>query len=129
MWTGVRIPLIAEAYISGQEHLGTVVHELGHLLLNVDDMYQVNAEGRYDSPFAPGHYSIMDHPTGIPHLDPANKMYLGWLEPQLLKTHGWVDLQDVESTGEVVVLADFENHPYEYFLVEKSLASKRLRFL
>ncbi|RIK87888.1 MAG: hypothetical protein DCC67_01305 [Planctomycetota bacterium] len=111
---GVKITLIAEAYIGAPVSMGLAAHELSHLFLDAADMYFT-----FFQPYAAGRYSIMDQsPRDPAHLDPVHKLRLGWLAPHQALSSGWTQLRDVESSGEVVVLADPRSRPREYFIVE-----------
>jgi M6 family metalloprotease-like protein len=111
---GVKIGCITEAYIGAPPSLGTVAHELCHLVLSAADMYFDNFY-----PYAAGPYSIMDQSPDSPeHLDPLHKVRLGWLTPRVVESSGWYCLGDIETWQDALVLYDPLRNTKEYFLVE-----------
>jgi M6 family metalloprotease-like protein len=111
---GVRINVIAEAYIGAPPSLGLVAHELAHLLLGAGDMYF-----GFFQPYAAGAYSIMDQsPHNPPHLDPFHKLRLGWLVPPIVTADGCYEIPDIETHNEVYVLNDPMRGTKEYCIVE-----------
>jgi M6 family metalloprotease-like protein len=110
---GVKIPVIAEWYTGDPPNLGAPAHELCHLLLGAPDMYMTGPW-----PFAAGIYSLMDLSYSTTHLDPFEKLKLGWLEPDVVSTACERDLADVETRRKALVLWDPRHGPSEYFLVE-----------
>ena len=110
---GVRIPLIAEVYAGSPPNLGAFAHELSHLFFNLPDLYYT-----FFQPFAAGQYSIMDVCYIDSHLDPFQKMRLGWLQPTMIRRNGSQVISAIESGGEACVLMDPEHGDKEYFIVE-----------
>ncbi|MCH8275864.1 MAG: hypothetical protein IH851_13865 [Armatimonadetes bacterium] len=108
---GVRIPLITEAYAGKPPNLGLFAHELSHILLGAPDMYM-------DTPYRPGVYSLMDRSYAPCHLDPFEKLKLGWLRYRVVTESGEYLLRDVETSGEALILYDPSRGPSEYFIVE-----------
>lgn len=110
---GVRIDEGVELGIGEPANLGIVAHELSHLLLGLPDMYFT-----FFTPTAAGAYSIMDNTYSPWHLDPFNKLKLGWLQPRLVFRSGRYTIPDVETRRRVLVLVDPNRGADEYFLVE-----------
>ena len=110
---GVRIPLIAEVYAGSPVNLGAFAHELSHLLLNLPDLYFT-----FFQPYAAGQYSIMDVCYIDSHLDPLQKIRLGWLQPTVIRRSGSHVISAIESDGEACILMDPEHGDREYFIVE-----------
>lgn len=110
---GVTIGTIAEAYIGNPPNLGTVAHELAHLLLLHGDMYF-----DFFNPYAAGDYSLMDNTFRTNHLDPFAKLKFGWLRPQLIARSGQFTLPAIETQRFVWILVDPLRGPKEYFIVE-----------
>ena len=110
---GVRIVTIAEVSIGSPPGPGIVAHELAHPLLELGDMYF-----GYFNPTAAGPYSLMDEDGRAPHIDPAHKLKLAWLRPQIVLRSGSYELPDVERSGLVLVLLDPRHGEGEYFIVE-----------
>ena len=110
---GVRIPLIAEVYAGSPLNLGVFAHELFHLLLNLPDLYFT-----FFFPYAAGQYSIMDASYTDAHLDPFQKIHLGWLQPDFVREPGVHYIYPTESNGEAHILMDPLRGEKEYFIVE-----------
>ena len=110
---GVRIPLIAEVYAGSPPNLGAFAHELSHLFLNLPDLYFT-----FFQPYAAGQYSMMDVCYIDSHLDPVQKMRLGWLQPTIIRRSGSYVISPIESGGEACVLLDPGHSVKEYFIVE-----------
>lgn len=110
---GVRVPKIAEWYTGMPPNLGAPAHELCHLLLGSPDLYI-----GHGWPFSAGDYSIMDHTYTTAHLDPFEKLKLGWLDYTVATGDGEFTLRAVERYGEALVLYDPQHGPGEYFLIE-----------
>jgi M6 family metalloprotease-like protein len=111
---GVRITTIAEISIGSPPGPGIVAHEAAHPLLGLGDMYW---DGQFN-PMAAGPYSLMDKHGAAPHIDPAQKLKLGWLRPRVVFRSGTYRLPDVERFGIVLVLLNPARSRDEYFLVE-----------
>lgn len=110
---GVKVPVIAEWYTGDPPNLGAPAHELCHLLLGAPDMYMTGPW-----PFAAGIYSLMDLSYSTTHLDPFEKLKLGWLDPEPISVACERELPDVETTGKALILWDPRRGPGEYFIVE-----------
>src|SRR5699024_2928845 len=121
----VKIGWITEAYLGGQKPLSfeVVAHELSHYFLNLGDMYTNfdpfpdNPEP-YDNPFRAGRYSLMDVSYNSVHIDPLNKMKLGWLKPQLILRSGQYSIRSVATSQRAWILLDPDHGTDEYFIVE-----------
>ncbi|MDQ3565449.1 MAG: hypothetical protein M3436_15425 [Pseudomonadota bacterium] len=112
---GVKVPWMSEVYIGRPLNLGVVAHELCHHVCPGADMYpnsNLPPERRARS------YSIMDITYSAFHIDPYHKLKLGWVNPRLIDRSGWYTLQDVETTGEVLILHDPNHGSSEFFIVE-----------
>jgi M6 family metalloprotease-like protein len=109
---GVSLPVVAEAYIGKPPDLGVTTHEISHLFLDAPDMYFT-----FFYPYAAGEYSLMDVAKNN-HMDPYNKLRLGWIEPKVVLKSGEYKLCDIESTGDVILLYDKNHSTKEYFLLE-----------
>ncbi len=95
------------------EQIGVMAHELAHHLINAGDMYETHWD-----PTAPGPYTLMDHDTNHPHLDPWHKLHAGsWFDPAPVNWDGYYLISAVEEYPDIYKLAD-PNHPGEYFLIE-----------
>lgn len=110
---GVQIPVIAEWYAGSPPNLGAPAHELCHLIFGAPDLYMTAPW-----PFAAARYSIMDCSYFTSHLDPFEKLKLGWVDWTAATSGGEHALASVESGGKVLVLHDPRRGPGEYFLVE-----------
>lgn len=114
------------------------VHELGHLVLGLDDTYGAS-EGIYkDGQFtacpeddksqcqtryintAPHPVSLMTYKTiqSSPHLDGFHKVQLGWATPRIIVEPGDYTLFDVRQGREVYILPRYGTDAREYILLE-----------
>ena len=125
---GVTIGEIVEAYIGAPPNAGVVAHELGHMFLNLPDMYfnlpdeprWMDGDKRipFDNPFSAGDYSLMDATYNGAHLDPFLKLKLGWLRPRIICRSARYTLRAIEEQREVWILAHPQRWTREYFIVE-----------
>ncbi len=115
---GVRIPLIAEVYAGSPPNLGAFAHELSHLLLNLPDMYF-----NFFQPYAAGQYSLMDVCYIDSHLDPFQKIHLGWLQPTVVRQPGNYSVYPTEAAGGAYILMDPAHGEKEYYIVENRCRS------
>lgn len=118
------IGTIAETYIGSPPNLGVVAHELGHLFLNLPDLYFELPSGPpwtdipFDNPFAAADYSLMDKTYNGAHFDPFLKLKLGWLRPSVILRSARYSLRAIEAEREVWILMDPQRATREYFIVE-----------
>ena len=112
---GVRIGVIAEAYIGSPPNLGLVAHELAHLFLDGPDLHY---SPNFPQPYRPGDFSLMDGTYEGTHFDPFLKLKYGWLRPQVILRSDTYTLADVETRHAAWVLTDLRRRTDEYFLVE-----------
>ncbi len=90
-----------------------VIHELLHLFGGLGDMYFW-----FFTSTGAGPYSVMDQHWLSPHIDPFQKLKLGWLDLKPVTTPGWYSVPDVETRHEALFLTDAARGLDEYFLVE-----------
>jgi M6 family metalloprotease-like protein len=109
---GVQMTEILEWYIGKPPNLGTACHEMCHQILDAPDMYFAGPW-----PYAAAAYSIMDS-CAVVHLDPFEKLKLGWLKWKAPDRDGVYELRDVEMNREALILYSTERGPAEYFIVE-----------
>jgi M6 family metalloprotease-like protein len=111
---GVQIRECAELGIGHPDiNFSVVAHEMSHLLFNLPDMYFT-----FFTPTAAGTYSLMDSTYDGTHLDPFNKLKMGWVHPRLVFRAGEYTIPDIETHHRALVLADPKHGAYEYFVVE-----------
>ena len=113
---GVRIPMIAEAYIGSPMNLPVVAHELAHLYLHLPDMYA--PPGLPFVPYRAGDFSLMDVSYRDAHIDPYHKIELGWVDPQIVTQSGIYSFPAVEQSNKVYILRDDSRDENEYFILE-----------
>ena len=114
---GVRIGEIAEWFtLSPEYYMSGAAHELAHHLLGLSDMYVNNL----DSPTEPGKMSLMgDQHATTAHIDPVNKLALGWVTPRTIWNSADVSLTDVKWSREVLILPRrVGGDGAEYFVIE-----------
>lgn len=111
---GKLITWISEVSIGAPPAPGLEAHELAHLLLGLGDMYF----DRFYNPAEAERYSLMDRDRPGPHIDPINKLKLGWLHPRPILRSGRYGLPDVERTHNAWVLIDPARGTKEYFVIE-----------
>jgi M6 family metalloprotease-like protein len=116
---GVRINVMAEAYIGKPISAPTVAHELGHLFIDAADMYFW-----FFCPYAAGSYSIFDQAWALMHMDPYHKLRRAWLEPATPQTSGWQALRSMDETGDLIKLYDPKRGTGEFFLIENRKRGK-----
>jgi M6 family metalloprotease-like protein len=102
--------------------VGNMAHELMHMFFGGSDMYDDDDGGGIDRFFESDWASLMDRHYFHPHVDPFHKLKLGFLVPNLIAvnsfTPGVVNLQNVETTGEALIIYDPTRGDSEYFIVE-----------
>lgn len=117
---GVKITWIAEAYIGNPPNMPLTAHELSHLFHGTPDMYF-----RFFQPYAAGAYSIMDQShKGNSHLDPYNKLRLGWLKPRVVTEDGYYSLTSMDNSSDCLVIYDPKKGKDEFFLIENRQQGK-----
>jgi len=90
----------------------TLIHETGHLM-GLDDYYS------YDSYRNPcGGFDMMDENIG--DHSAFSKLSLGWIDPYYVYGNATLTINDFESSGDVILLADNWNNTAfdEYILIE-----------
>jgi len=137
----------AVAGVAEGVQVGLVTHELGHSLLGLGDLYDIDpaacstyqqvtdgyiCDGTWYPP-RPGVYSFMDNavlaPAFVHHLDPWAKAHLGFLKPLVVTHDGTYTLYDAETQRsfstqntqpEALIIYDpLRTDPYrEYFMLE-----------
>jgi M6 family metalloprotease-like protein len=110
---GVTIPWIVEWYAGNPPSFGTAAHELGHLIFNAPDLYIYKIW-----PYKSQVYSIMDFGAGTTHIDPVEKMKLGWLNLKVADKSGIYTLKDIETHCEALILYHPQRGVDEYFIIE-----------
>lgn len=134
------------ASVTEHEDAGTFAHELGHQLLGLADLYQINPpdcangfqqlEDGYTCngtwyPAHPGPYSLMARypPERISHIEAWAKIHLGFVKPLVVTHDGTYTLYDAETERsfaeqetqpEALIIYDPRrpNPNREYFLLE-----------
>ncbi len=116
---GVAIPWIAEWLTDmswASEHI-LAIHELAHLMLNLDDTYMTSSADTYA-----GTFSLMERLMSNdhrPHVSGPDKLSLGWLNPIVATTDGGYDLTDVKTSGEAIILPRVPGKELdEFYLLE-----------
>jgi|GEM_PF-6710687 M6 family metalloprotease-like protein len=119
---GVRLTRATQWTTQDASSMSTLTHELAHLLLNLNDMYNykdVEGQPRTHSPTDPRHYSLMsENWVGTPHIDAMNKLALGWVTPVVVDKSRWLQVTDVKDSATVYVLPRLGSQGKEYFLLE-----------
>ena len=126
---GVRIPDIVEWYTSLKSgDLMVAAHEIAHQTLGLDDIYSIPALT------GAGTLSLMSltveatsEVATTSHLDPLQKLALGWITPLIVQRNGAYALQDVKLGDKVLILPRYREDLMlpafatvgdEYFLIE-----------
>jgi M6 family metalloprotease-like protein len=118
------------------DQIMVAVHELAHLILDLDDAYgpsegiyedgnftacpvndQSSCETRYINT-APQAISLMTSRASSPHLDGFHKVQLGWATPRIVIAPGDYTLFDVRQSRQVYILPRLGTDAREYILVE-----------
>ncbi|MEQ8763485.1 MAG: M6 family metalloprotease domain-containing protein [Planctomycetota bacterium] len=114
---GVQITDFVEWYTSDPErYFSSAAHELMHLYADLGDLY-ING---YNADTEVGKLSLMgDNRDTSTHIDPLNKLAMGWLRPTVVESTGFYMLEDVKDSGEVFVLPRRNGgNGTEYFILE-----------
>jgi M6 family metalloprotease-like protein len=116
---GVRFVAIAEWYTDAADSTDfiTPTHELGHLLLNLGDLYIEDIELATE----PAQYDLMGESTNAsPHLQGRTKLALGWATPRFMRfSTNNVLVRDVRQSEEVIIMPRTSNvDGKEFFLLE-----------
>ena len=69
-------------------------------------------------PYAAGIYSMLDAGAGTTHLDPFEKLKLGWLNWKIAKQSGIYTVKDIETHNEALILYNTQRGTDEYFIIE-----------
>lgn len=114
---GVRTTRLVEIRVDQNKTrvVGTIAHELMHLLFKAKDMYW---PCKY--PHAAGAFSLMDHHQQSTHLDPLHKLKMGWLKPQVAESDGLYLLSATTAglKNEALILINPKRSLKEYFILE-----------
>jgi M6 family metalloprotease-like protein len=99
--------------------VGTMAHELGHLLLTTGDFYGY-APDKMDE--MPGPYSLMGSAEPM-HLDAYHKMHSGWIGPSLIDMTSWssgnISLDAISGPSrEAVIIYNPTRNNREFFMIE-----------
>lgn len=119
---GVQIDQFVEWYTSDpQRYFSSAAHELMHLYADLGDLYMNN----YDNDIEVGKLSLMgDNRDTSAHLDPMNKLALGWITPVMADSTNFYALEDVKLGGDVLVLPRRNGgNGTEYYLLENRQSS------
>lgn len=113
---GVEIPQIVEWYTSFPSFFSTAAHELSHLFFDTGDMYVKD----YSFVTEAGTASLMGDNTGnTSHFDAMHKLALGWITPRVVQGSGIYTLDEVKTSGEILILPRrFSGDGQEFFLLE-----------
>ena len=116
---GVQIPQISEWFTSSATQWEIAAHELAHLILGLGDLYANNFNFNTEV----GKLSLMgDNFFNTTHLDPVNKLALGWLTPYYAQFDGTATIHDVKVSESVVVLPRDQNGDgKEFFILENRI--------
>jgi M6 family metalloprotease-like protein len=98
------------------DDIGTALHELGHVLFGLKDMYVEE----FSVPTEPGFVSLMGDTNGTKTslLDPQNRLALGWATPVMLRQSGHYTLEDIGYSNRVFILPRLDGLGNEYFVLE-----------
>ncbi len=115
---GVRIFAIAEWYTAANTPtaFSTPTHELGHLLLNLGDIYIEDANVATEA----GSFDMMAHNNNrTAHFQGRTKLALGWATPRFIRQTGTYAIEDVRTSEEVLILPRINGvDGKEFFLLE-----------
>ena len=91
-------------------------HELGHAVHNFGDTYGNSPEKVL--------FGLYGGNRGPYHLDPFQKSKVGWLSPIVPVQDGWVDIPDVETSNQAIILSEPSHWGDEFFIVENRYAGE-----
>ena len=89
----------------------TIIHENGHQLLNMLDLYRFGV-GKFDFAGPGGSDTEFYAPSGW------QKMHWGWVEPTVVVRDGFYDVRQAYLAGDTFILYDPDRGTDDYFLVE-----------
>jgi M6 family metalloprotease-like protein len=114
---GVIVPSMAECIVPMTDGQFIIpAHEMAHLLFAMDDAYVSNAINTRTR-----RLSLMDSVSAEfnTHIDPVNKLALGWVNPRIIQADGNYSLRDVKKSHEIIVLPRLPaSGRDEYYLLE-----------
>lgn len=114
---GVQIESVVDCFGCDATRYMVVAHELGHQILGLDDLY-TDAAGpaiqlRWKALMA------LRNETNTTMLNPAYRLYLGWVTPRIIESQGLYRLLDTKLNDRVLVLPRYGHaKPDEYFILE-----------
>lgn len=121
--------IFGEKHDSHQATIGVMVHELGHLMLDLPDLYDIEGNSNgigYFELMSKGAWckSASDSYSGQTpvHLSAWSKEYAGFVDPTVITDRKGVSLPAVSGGSTVIVRAPTQN-ANEYFLVENRYMS------
>jgi len=88
-------------------------HELGHAIFGFKDLY-----GSTTLPEKIIEFTLYGDKWGPHHIDPYQKMQVGWLTPTVVQNDGWYLIPDIETNPVAYILHDPSHGTHEYYLVE-----------
>lgn len=104
---------LATPLVGHSTNLITIIHENGHALTQMADLYGFGA-GRLD--FAGPTCKLADETLFAPNA--WTKMHLGWITPYVVDTDGYYEVREANSSGDAFLLYDPSRGVDDYFLVE-----------
>ncbi|MFV8756692.1 hypothetical protein ACNOYE_39615 [Nannocystaceae bacterium ST9] len=135
----VNTPAANDINPTAKANLASVtMHELGHLLLGLDDIYfpftgqfdpatgEFTADPKCLNPGCetrrmntdPSQLSLMSNQNGLPHVTGFDKLQLGWVTPRIPTQNGLVSLMDIALGQDLVILPRRDSDAKEYFTLE-----------
>jgi M6 family metalloprotease-like protein len=114
MIQGVKVPIVAEAYLGQPINFPVMAHELGHLFFGLPDMYINEA---FPLEFA-GAYSLMDVTYQDAQIDALGKFANGWVKARDALESGSYSLKAIDKLNEVLRINRTDTKNGEFFLFE-----------
>lgn len=104
----LQVPMVNTA-----TNLITIIHENGHALTDMADLYGFGA-GQLD--FAGPTCGLPDSTLFAPNS--WTKMHLGWITPTVVEADGFYEVRRADTTGDSFILYDPDYGTNDYFIVE-----------
>ncbi|MFI7575924.1 hypothetical protein [Micromonospora sp. NPDC049497] len=110
---GTNLNALLVPLVNTATNLITIIHENGHALTDMADLYGFGA-GRLD--FAGPTCGLPDTSLFAPNS--WTKMHLGWITPTVVEADGFYDLRRADTTGDSFILYDPDRGTDDYFILE-----------
>jgi len=99
------------------QNLQVAIEEIMHQAIHIKDKYK-DGDRMINDPTYPGQFSFTSAIRRPVHLDPYDKLKLGWLRPILVTRPGVYMIRQTNITGDALILYNPKMRTNEFFIVE-----------